>query len=126
MDFEESAVDLILPVFEAGTLLAAHYAKACGRDTVTSLDLAYGLKYAARNVAGKQTESLFPEIYDSSDSDEEDIEVVDDEDDTPFSRYTGEEKLYCDMNECADTWEQWEPQNPLETALKKAIDKAGE
>jgi hypothetical protein len=125
MDFYESATELFLPVMESGTLLAAHYAKACGRDTVTAEDLQYGLMYAARNVAGKQTTSLFPEIYDSSDSDEEDVEVVED-DETPFTRYTGEEKLYCDMNECADTWGQWVPDNPLECALKRAIDKAGE
>ena len=125
MDVYESATGLFLPVMESGTLLAAHYARACGRDTVTAQDLQYGLMYAARNVAGKQTESLFPEIYDSSESDEEDLEVVD-EDEAPFTRYTGDEKLYCDMNECADTWEQWVPENPLETALKRAIDKAGE
>jgi len=125
MDLYESATNLLLPVLESGTLLAAHYAKACGRDTVTSQDLQYGLMYAARNVAGKQTESLFPEIYDSSDSDEEDLEVVE-EDEEPFTRYTGDEKLYCDMNECFDTWEQWVPENPLETALKNAVDKAGQ
>jgi hypothetical protein len=72
---------------------------------------------------GKQVGSLFPEIYDSEDSDEEEeIQEVDD-DDEPFTRYQGTEDLYVKMNECLDTWDDWAPETPAENALKNAVNK---
>ena len=122
---EEAATGLFLPVLESATVLAAHYANACGRDMVTAEDMSYGLMYAARHVLGKQTGSLFPEVYES-DSDESDgsssWETVDGE--TPWCRYTGtDDEMALKMNECADTWASWEPENPAERALKNAVDK---
>lgn len=131
---DESIRDLFLPVMESATVLGSHYAKACGRDTVTAQDVQIGLMYAARNVAGKQIGSLFPEIYDEEDSDEEWEEVEDeeerarieaeevDEEEEPFTRYTGDEEMYVKMNECFDTWEDWVPETPLEQTLKSAVD----
>lgn len=133
--------DLFLPVMESATVLGSHYAKACGRDTVTAQDVQIGLMYAARNVAGKQIGSLFPEIYDSDededweeeeweeDDDEEEkarlqqeeAEEVDEEEE-PFTRYTGDEEMYVKMNECFDTWSDWVPETPLEITLKNAVD----
>jgi hypothetical protein len=115
--------DIITPVMESATILACHYAKACGRDTVTGMDVAYGLMYATQNVTGKQIGTLFPEIYEESDSDEDDIEEVDDSDE-PFTRYEGDEELYVNMNTCADTWDSWEPTSPIEHILKSAVEKA--
>jgi hypothetical protein len=116
--------DIFLPVFESSVVLASHYAKASGRNTVTDKDMQYGMMYAARNVVGKQVGSLFPEIYDEEDSDEEDLEVVAD-DDEPFTRYEGTDpdNIAYKMNECYDTWDQWEPEIPAEMALKSAIEK---
>jgi histone H3/H4 len=122
---EEAAVDLLLPVMESAMVLASHYAKACGRDTVTGKDVAYGLMYAVRNVTGRQVGSLFPEAYDESDSDEEDLEEVD-ESEEPFTRYEGSEELFVNMNRCADTWGSWEPESPIERMLKSAADKAND
>ena len=123
---EDAAIDILIPVMESATILGSHYAKACGRDTVTGMDIAYGLMYAARNVTGRQIGSLFPEIYDSgSDEDEQAIEEVD-ESEEPFTRYEGTEELYVNMNTCADTWDSWEPSSPIETILKSAVDKAKE
>ena len=74
-EFINSAVEIIKPVMESATVLAAHYAKACGRDVVLSQDMHLGMMYAARNVTGRQVGSLFPEIYEasaeSSDSDQD-------------------------------------------------------
>lgn len=123
---EDAAIDILIPVMESATILGSHYAKACGRDTVTGMDIAYGLMYAARNVTGRQIGSLFPEIYESgSDEDEQAIEEVD-ESEEPFTRYEGTEELYVNMNTCADTWDSWEPSSPIETILKSAVDKAKE
>jgi hypothetical protein len=123
---EGAAFDILAPVMESSMILASHYAKACGRSTVTAKDASYGLMYAARNVTGRQIGSLFPEMYDESSSDEEeDIEVVDDGDE-PFTRYEGTEELYVNMNRCADTWDDWVPESPIENILKLAVDRARE
>lgn len=121
---EDAATNILIPVMEAATVLGSHYAKACGRDTVTGKDISYGLMYAARNVTGRQIGSLFPEIYEEDeDEDEDEIEEVDDADE-PFTRYEGSEDIYVNMNTCADTWDSWEPTSPIESILKSAVDKA--
>jgi hypothetical protein len=119
----ESIQDIFLPVMESSVVLASHYAKESGRNTVTATDMMYGLMYAARNVVGKQIGSLFPEIYDESESDEEDLETVDD-DEEPFTRYQGNdtESIGYKMNQCADTWDDWVPESPAEQALKSAVE----
>ena len=134
----ESALDIFRPVMESATVMAAHYAKAAGRDVVLQEDMRFGMMFAARYVTGRQIGSLFPEIYEESgeshsdsDSDfDEDgsessgsWETVDDEE-LVWTRYEGtEDDQALKMNECADSWASWEPQNPSERALKNAIDK---
>jgi hypothetical protein len=122
-NFMDAVNDIILPVMESATVLAAHYCKACGRSTVTDKDVEYGLKFAIRHVTGRQLGSLYPEIYEDSESDEE-LEVVDDSDE-PFTRYEGTEDLYSKMNECFDTWSLWVPDTPAERLLKNSADKVG-
>ena len=123
---DESAANILIPVMESAMILASHYAKACGRDTVTGKDVSYGLKYAVRNVTGRQIGSLFPEVYESDDEEEEDeLEEVDEEEE-PFTRYEGDEEIFVNMNRCADTWDSWEPESPIERMLKLATDKANE
>jgi hypothetical protein len=136
----ESALDIFRPVMESATVMAAHYAKACGRDVVLQEDMNMGMMFAARYVTGRQFGSLFPEIYESSESSGsgEDDESRSDSDgsdgwetvsDSEFvwTRYEGtEDEQALKMNECADTWDSWEPQNPSERALKNAIDKQRE
>jgi hypothetical protein len=140
---ENAAMDLFLPVMESATVLAAHYAKACGRNCIMAEDMSYGLMYAARNVTGRQVGSLYPEIWDEesgtdsdpesseadekgeSDSDPEGSNSSDSEaPEDPWTRYEGpEDETAQKMNECADTWAQWTPTNPAERALKNAVDK---
>jgi hypothetical protein len=123
---EQSAIDIFLPVLESSVVLAAHYAKATGRDCVTAQDMCYGLMYAARTVTGKQVGTLFPEIYDESDDDEEEEENEEDEEEN-WIRYEGTDNEHAiKMNECADTWDEWEPESPAEAALKNAVNKAME
>jgi hypothetical protein len=139
MDIVESAMEIFKPVMESATVLAAHYAKACGRDVVLQEDMRIGMMYAARYVTGRQIGSLFPEIYeeesgtDSSGSDYDpdgtdssgSWETVDDQE-LVWTRYEGSDDHAVKMNECADSWDTWEPQNPSERALKNAIDKQRE
>ena len=142
---EQSAIDLFLPVMESGTVLAAHYAQACGRDCVVGRDMRYGLMYAARNVAGKHVGSLYPEVYEDSgtesegdalsedagtESDEgedEDEDEESDPEDTEWTEYEGtDDDMAVKMNDCARTWAEWVPSNPTEAALKSAVDSVGE
>lgn len=123
---QEQAIELIKPFFEGSVVVAAEYCKACGRNAVTPQDLEYGGKFAARYIVGVETQSLFPEIYqeESSGSDEEEDEDDDDDrEDDPFTRYTGDDPKMLAVNDCYDTWDQWEPQIPLQAAAKNAIEK---
>ena len=140
---EQTAIELFLPVMESATVLAAHYAQACGRDCVVSKDMRYGLMYAARNVAGRHVGSLYPEIYGDSGTEsegealsEEDEEGdedsgtesdQDEESEEEWTEYVPVEGVEPDdmalkMNECARTWDEWIPSNPTEAALKSAVD----
>lgn len=135
-----AAIDIFLPVLESALIYASHYCKATGRNTVTSDDMRYGWRYAARVTLGNKLGSFFPEIYDedsdkSLDSDEEEESWADmaDEADEPFVRYTGEgdgeiapdHELLLKMNEVHDTWDSWEPETPAERMIKNAIDSSG-
>ena len=138
----ESALDIFRPVMESATVMAAHYARACGRDIILAEDMNMGMMFAARYVTGRQIGSLYPEIYESSESGEEDEEGGDGDDECSessgswetisdseltWTRYQGtDDEQALKMNECADTWASWEPQNPSERALKNAIDKQRE
>jgi hypothetical protein len=118
---EEQAIELLKPVLEGSMIIATHYAQKCGRNTITAKDVQYGLKYAARHVAGRITETMFPEIYEGSDS----VEEVSD-DDEPFTRYEGLDEYCLQVNHAVDTWDEWEPESPLEEYIKRAIDSRSE
>lgn len=116
-------MDIFRPVMESAMILAAKYVDACGRDCVLAQDIHMGLMYAARNVTGKHLGTLFPEEGDAdSDSDSGSWETVE-EGELEWTRYEGtEDDMALKMNECADTWDSWEPETPAEWALKNAVD----
>jgi hypothetical protein len=141
---EAAAMDIFLPVMESAVVLAAHYCKAAGRDCVQAEDMRIGLMFAARNVAGKHLGTLYPELYEESHSDSdgesedsgswetvsgegEDEEADESHGDSDWCPYTGtEDEMARKMNECAETWDEWEPETPAERALKNAVDKQRE
>ena len=123
--FQQTAIDVIQPVMEQAIVFAAEYAKACGRDTILGKDMEYAMKYCAMNEVGKKTGTYFPEIYDESDSEEEELDVVDEED-IEFERYSGREYKFVKMNIAYDNWDTWVPKNPTEHMLKNAIDSNGD
>lgn len=106
---------------ESAIVLAAHYCKAAGRSCVQGEDMRLGLMFAVRNVTGKQIGSIYPEVYEESDSGEED---EDEDEESQWTRYEGsDDEMAAKMNECADTWDSWDPESPAERALKNAVDK---
>lgn len=120
----DHAINILLPVIESAIVLAGEYSKKCGRTVLTSQDMNYAIKYCAKNVTGKETGTLFPEIDLEEDDDptEEELETVDEEEE-PFTRYSGDDNLMNAVNESHDAWEGWEPQTPMEKMLKEAVDK---
>jgi hypothetical protein len=135
---EAAAMDIFLPVMESAVILAAHYCKAAGRDCVQGEDMRLGMMFAARNVAGKHLGTLYPEVYEESDSDSgeesdsgswETVEgseepETEEADEPAWTPYEGtEDEVARKMNECAETWDAWEPETPAERALKNAVDK---
>jgi hypothetical protein len=120
-EYVKSMIDILLPVMEKGMLFAVEYSKACGRDVVLPEDMEYAIKYCAMYTVGQDIGTLFPDIYDEEESDEDDIEDVADEDCPPFERYTGDDERFIIMNQAYDRWESWIPQNPTEQMLKNAI-----
>lgn len=122
---ERAALDLFLPVLESAVIIAGQYAKGCGRDTVLAQDMCLGLMFAARHVTGKQIGSLFPEVYEESDDSQSDSDE-EEEEDPEWTRYEGTDEMLVKVNECADSWDEWEPESPAECALKNAVEKAKE
>ena len=122
----DTMTNLLLPVLEQSTLLAAEYSKACGRDTLLPEDMEYAMKYSVMYTVGQTVGSMFPEIYqeeeeESDEESDEEMETVSPEDCPPFERYSGNDSTFLQMNEAYDRWESWVPQNPTEHMLKNAI-----
>ena len=78
---------------------------------------------------GEDIGTIFPEIYNEDDEDEEEgddiIEEVDEQECPPFARYSGTEERFKRINEAYDRWDSWQPQNPTEVMLKNAINSNG-
>ena len=70
----DTMTNLLMPVMERSTVLAAEYSKACGRDTLLPEDWEYAIKYCAMYTVGQDVGSLFPEIYEEEEEDEEELE----------------------------------------------------
>ena len=120
----KSSIDIFIPVMESAVVIAAHYATSAGRDVVTAQDTDYGMKYSARYLCGKHVGTLFPELQGEGDEDDEEDEV--EEDESPFSRYAGDDQLMNEINTCFDTWEDWVPESKAQEMIKNAINKKEE
>ncbi len=129
MDYSErvidTSIDVLIPIFEKSVLYAAQYCKACGRNCVTGQDIDYAMKYCAMKEVGKDIGSIMPEIYDSSDSEDESDDYLTDDEDVLFTRYQGDDDFMNSINDAFDNWDTWEPCAPIEISLKSAINNYG-
>ena len=119
--FIDESMQLVLEMISKSTVLAGYYIKACGRTTLTSVDLEYCMKYTAMSF--KSTPEFMEQFdFDDEEEDEEvDIETVE-EDDEPFTRYTGRDKIWKGVNNAYDTWDTWKPDSLLQKKFKDAVD----
>jgi hypothetical protein len=115
----DAADDIFRPVMESAIVMAGHYANACGRQSLSGKDIELGLMYAARNIAGKQLGTLYPEIYEEDEEDEED--EGEEEDEEEWTEYSGTDEMSQKMNECAATFDSWEPEEFFLKAIKNSI-----
>jgi|TARA_B110000259_G_scaffold185610_1_gene235012 hypothetical protein len=120
-NYIEVMTNILLPVIERGTLLAAEYSKACGRDTLLPEDMEYALKYCVMYTVGSTIGPMFPEIYEDEEDSDEEMEIVSIEECPPFVRYSGADETFIQVNDAYDHWDEWVPQNPTEIMLKNAI-----
>lgn len=120
------ADDIFRPVMESSIVLAANYSKKCNRNGVTVQDICYAMKFCARHMTGKHLGTMYPEIYEESESDEDESEyIVDDSEVQEFTRYSGDDDLLKQVNECYDSWDTWEPESEAHRLIKNAVDKYG-
>ena len=118
----DAYIEAAKPVIEMSIVFASMYANACGRNTVTSMDMHYGMCYSIRNITGEYNGSLFPEAYDSQEEEEE--YDADDERCDDFTVYNGTNETILAMNNAVDSWNEWEPTSPLEIHLYNAVSQA--
>jgi len=116
----QSAMDIMVPVMERSIVLAGHYTKACGRNTILPGDLEYAMKYCAIHTVGLSLGSILSD--EDSDEDEDEDSDSEEEEEPLFVRYTGDDPTFLQVNDAYDRWNDWVPQNPTEQLLKNAID----
>ena len=118
---------------------AAEYCHAAGRNTLTSTDIEYALKYQAHvfiindtlldecqkefydTVSSSSTHTLWADVEETTD---EDDQTTDEDDDEEFTRCdcSDNEKIN-KMNDYFDQWELWKPDDSIYQSIKKSIDR---
>ena len=122
----KAADDIFRPVMESTIVLAANYAKKCNRNGVTKDDFEYAMRFCARHMTGKHIGTMYPEIYEDEYDEEEDNEyIVDDSEIDEFTRYSGDDDILKQVNECYDSWSSWQPETDAHRLIKNAVDRYG-
>lgn len=140
-EFMTKVYSVAMAIIQSSMETAAQYAKAAGRDVVLTEDCVYGLKYQCRTFASapdledrirNMYETISSEIVDEpeeteSESDQDDasegsIETVDESTLPPFKRAPETDELASDVHAMVDTWDDWDPTDPVEYMFKRAVE----
>lgn len=119
---------ILLTLVEESLKTAAMYSKSAGRTDVSSMDMKYALQYQAHEYMN--TPGLAEKVdenYEHASDSEEDSESEDSEsesDHETFTRSESDDPLIVKMNRYHDDWDSWIPDTPIETAMKRAVDRA--
>ena len=112
---------LLYTFMERATVHAATYVTEGNRNTLTTMDMIFGLKYCAHTFFH---EDDFEASVDANLAQDDDEATDDDETDDPFVRNeTSTNPLVVKMNHYADEWDTWCPTDEVEVMVKRAIDK---
>jgi hypothetical protein len=126
---------LLYTFMERATVHAATYVTEGNRNTLTTMDMIFGLKYCAHTFFHEDDFEASVDANLAQDDDEatdDDDEATDDDDETtdddetddPFVRNeTSTNPLVVKMNHYADEWDTWCPTDEVEVMVKRAIDK---
>ena len=60
------------------------------------------------------------EDYDTDEEEDEEVEAA------MFTRYQGNDEKFTMMNHCYDTWDEWIPSTPLESACQRAVENGNQ
>lgn len=144
-DFMTKVYSVALAIIQSSMETAVQYAKAAGRDVVLTEDCVYGLKYRCRTFATapdledrirKMYDTMSSEIGDESeesdlesepdsdqyDASEDSVEMVDESTLPPFERAPETDELAVNVHAMVDTWDDWEPTDPVEYMFKRAVE----
>lgn len=137
-DKELENIENMLSLFTSNAFLnAAKYVECCERNGITNEDILYGLRYEIfefleRSDIRENLAEIEEELkMEHSSEDELDMEeyIVPDEELNSFERIKKDKinednkKFVNKIHKYYDTWNSWEPKNPIEHILKNAIDK---
>lgn len=130
-DFQNDIHAILAALMVKTIETASRYTTGCGRDVVTSTDMQYAIKYEAHVFFFR--ESLQDDIKqcreilcNSSESEESET------DDTLEDNDENESAIFCRnmsnpfcvrVNNIVDSWDKWNPSDPLQRSLKLAIDQ---
>ena len=112
----QSMIDIVEPVVKQSIILSAEYCMASGRTMVTAQDMEYAMKYCAMYEVGRTTHQEEEEEDETDDEEEEE-----EEEEEEFTRYSGNDPKFLNINEAYDNWDVWQPRNPVEVMLKNSI-----
>ena len=125
---------LLYTFMEHATVHAATYVREGNRNTLTTMDMVFGLKYCAHTFFHEMNleDNIDANILKSDDDEEEDddeetddeVEDDDEESDDDFVRNeTSVNPLVLKMNQYVDEWASWCPTDEVEIMIKRTIDK---
>ena len=108
---------LLYTFMEHATVHSATYVREGNRNTLTTMDMVYGLKYCAH--------TFFHEMNLEDNIDANILKLDDDEetDDDFVRNETSLNPLVLKMNQYVDEWASWWPTDEVEIMIKRTIDK---
>tara|TARA_B100001094_G_scaffold329249_1_gene391577 strand:+ start:647 stop:1105 length:459 start_codon:yes stop_codon:yes gene_type:complete len=133
VELEKKVASIMTVLLKKAIETGCKYAKFAGRDNLSGTDMIYALQYEAHEFMDRpeleeETKDEYLDIEEamSSDSDPECNSEGDSEGDPEeFSRADSTMNDFCyKMNHYNDTWDSWNPEDPLKLLLKKAVDCA--
>ena len=152
VDFLQRVVSILKVLNERVLMTSVEFARACGRNKATSVDVKHALKFQAMTFFEDEWDDEFArhlqeEQRHTYETDEEDDETIDedegeeDEEDEEddLSEEPPEDTIVvaCESNasdddvllharvmSCVDSWATWHPEDPVKAFLKSAVDRA--